>query len=60
MQREFDPSRSRRSLIDALVEAAQTYGANKPILEDQERNPLSYTDLTDRCSGRSGPNLRGQ
>src|SRR6516164_10311231 len=45
MQREFDPSRSRRSLIDALVEAAQTYGANKPILEDQERNPLSYTDL---------------
>ena len=45
MQREFDPSRSRRSLIDALVEAAQTYGAKKPILEDQERNPLSYTDL---------------
>ena len=45
MSRAFDPSRSRRSLIDALVEAAQTYGPKKPILEDQERNPLSYTDL---------------
>src|ERR1700712_6117906 len=33
------------SLFDALVEARQKYGAKKPILEDQERNPLNYTDL---------------
>ncbi|MGZ6014540.1 MAG: AMP-binding protein [Phenylobacterium sp.] len=32
-------------MFDALVQARQTYGAKKPILEDQERNPLSYTDL---------------
>jgi acyl-[acyl-carrier-protein]-phospholipid O-acyltransferase / long-chain-fatty-acid--[acyl-carrier-protein] ligase len=45
MKREFDPAKARRPLFDALVEASQTYGAKKPILEDQERNPLSYTDL---------------
>src|ERR1700710_1534986 len=33
------------SLFDALVAARQAYGAKKPILEDQERRPLSYTDL---------------
>ncbi|WP_405041521.1 AMP-binding protein, partial [Phenylobacterium sp.] len=33
------------SLFDALIEARTTYGAKKPILEDQERNPLTYTDL---------------
>jgi acyl-[acyl-carrier-protein]-phospholipid O-acyltransferase/long-chain-fatty-acid--[acyl-carrier-protein] ligase len=41
----FDAKQARTSLFDALVEARQTYGAKKPILEDQERNPLSYTDL---------------
>lgn len=34
-----------RSLFDALIDARNTYGAKKPILEDQERKPLSYTDL---------------
>ena len=33
------------SLFDALVEARHTYGAKKLILEDQERTPLTYTDL---------------
>ena len=33
------------SLFDALTDAARRFGARKPILEDQERNPLSYTDL---------------
>ncbi|WP_411287952.1 AMP-binding protein [Phenylobacterium sp.] len=33
------------SLFDALVDASRKYGAKKPILEDQERNPLTYTDL---------------
>jgi acyl-[acyl-carrier-protein]-phospholipid O-acyltransferase/long-chain-fatty-acid--[acyl-carrier-protein] ligase len=45
MKRTYDPGRSRRPLFDALVEAGRTYGMKKPILEDQERNPLSYTDL---------------
>jgi len=41
----FDARQAKTSVFDALVEARQTYGAKKPILEDQERNPLSYTDL---------------
>lgn len=45
MLREFDPSRSRRPLFDALIEAARTYGPKKAILEDQERNPLTYIDV---------------
>ncbi|WP_372786107.1 AMP-binding protein [Phenylobacterium sp.] len=45
MSRFFDASQAKTTLFDALVEARQTYGAKKPILEDQERNPLSYTDL---------------
>ena len=45
MRRTFDVARSRRPIFDALIEAAHTYGAGKPILEDQERHPLTYTDL---------------
>lgn len=45
MSRSYDPRESQRSLFDALVDARAKYGAKKPILEDQERNPLSYTDL---------------
>ncbi|HEX2816450.1 MAG TPA: AMP-binding protein [Phenylobacterium sp.] len=45
MSASFDAKRAKTTLFDALVEARQTYGAKKPILEDQERNPLSYTDL---------------
>jgi acyl-[acyl-carrier-protein]-phospholipid O-acyltransferase/long-chain-fatty-acid--[acyl-carrier-protein] ligase len=45
MLHTFDPQRSRRRLFDALVEAAHAFGPKKPILEDQERNPLTYTDL---------------
>jgi len=33
------------TLFDALLDAARRYGAKRLILEDQERNPLSYTDL---------------
>lgn len=42
---KFDPKLARHTVFDALLVAAKRYGANKPILEDQERNPLSYTDL---------------
>jgi len=45
MKRTFDPARSRRPIFDAFIEAAHAYGVKKPILEDQERNPLTYTDL---------------
>lgn len=41
----FDPSAAERSVFQALVDAAAQFGAKKPILEDQDRNPLSYTDL---------------
>jgi acyl-[acyl-carrier-protein]-phospholipid O-acyltransferase/long-chain-fatty-acid--[acyl-carrier-protein] ligase len=42
---EFDPRLGEATLFGALVEARRRYGAKKPILEDQERRPLSYTDL---------------
>lgn len=45
MSRSFDPRVSERTLFDALIDARNTYGAKKLILEDQERKPLSYTDL---------------
>jgi acyl-[acyl-carrier-protein]-phospholipid O-acyltransferase/long-chain-fatty-acid--[acyl-carrier-protein] ligase len=45
LSRSFDARQAQTTLFDALVEARQTYGAKKPILEDQERNPLTYTDL---------------
>ncbi|MFI4933709.1 MAG: AMP-binding protein [Caulobacterales bacterium] len=45
MSRAFDPSRSQRRVFDALLDAAHEFGPKKPILEDQERNPLTYTDV---------------
>ena len=45
MPRAFDARVGERSVFDALLDARDRYGAKKPILEDQERNPLTYTDL---------------
>ena len=45
MARAFDPLLGQRSLFDALIDAAEAHGANKPILEDQDRKPLAYRDL---------------
>ena len=45
MPRAYDARAGQRAVFDALIDARDTYGAKKPILEDQERNPLSYTDL---------------
>jgi acyl-[acyl-carrier-protein]-phospholipid O-acyltransferase/long-chain-fatty-acid--[acyl-carrier-protein] ligase len=45
LSRSFDPQSTRRPLFDALVDARDAFGAKKLILEDQERNPLSYTGL---------------
>ena len=33
------------TIFSALVDARAAFGARKLILEDQDRNPLSYTDL---------------
>lgn len=41
----FDSAQAQSSIFDALVESARKHGWKKPILEDQERNPLSYLDL---------------
>ncbi len=49
MARAYDPKLGQRSLFDALVEAAETHGLNKEILEDQDRKPLSYRDMIRAC-----------
>ena len=41
----FNAQDGQKALFDALLDARDKYGAKKPILEDQDRNPLSYTDL---------------
>jgi len=41
----FDSAQAQSSIFDALLTAARTHGLKKPILEDQERNPLTYLDL---------------
>jgi acyl-[acyl-carrier-protein]-phospholipid O-acyltransferase/long-chain-fatty-acid--[acyl-carrier-protein] ligase len=43
--RTFDARQAQTTIFEALIEARQEFGAKKLILEDQERNPLSYTDL---------------
>ncbi len=45
MSLQFDARKAQTSLFDALIAARRRFGAKKPILEDQERNPLTYTDL---------------
>ena len=43
------PPRGDRAVFDALLDAARAFGAGKPILEDQERRPLTYTGLIRAC-----------
>lgn len=45
MSRPFDPAVARKGLFDALVDAAERHGWSKPILEDQDRKPLTYLEL---------------
>lgn len=45
MSRSFDLRSTQRSIFDALLDARAKYGPKKLILEDQERSPLSYTDV---------------
>ncbi len=39
------PATPAGGVFDGLIHAARRFGAGKPILEDQERHPLSYADL---------------
>lgn len=45
MPATFDPQSCRTSLFAALLRAKQTFGADKEILEDPERQPLTYDRL---------------
>ncbi|MDB5448123.1 MAG: acyl-CoA synthetase (AMP-forming)/AMP-acid ligase [Phenylobacterium sp.] len=58
MSLTFDPRQAQTSLFDALVEAAHVHGRRKPILEDQERTPLTYLDLI-RASFALGRKIAG-
>ncbi len=41
----FQIADTRTTLFDALLDSARRFGGGRMILEDQERRPLSYTDL---------------
>ena len=43
--RVFDSGQAQTTIFDALVAASRKHGVKKPILEDQERNALSYLDV---------------
>jgi acyl-[acyl-carrier-protein]-phospholipid O-acyltransferase/long-chain-fatty-acid--[acyl-carrier-protein] ligase len=45
MPRAYNPKAAERSIFDALLEARETWGGKRPILEDHERRVLTYTDL---------------
>jgi acyl-[acyl-carrier-protein]-phospholipid O-acyltransferase/long-chain-fatty-acid--[acyl-carrier-protein] ligase len=45
MARPYDSKATELSIFDALIEASRRYGPKKPILEDQERRVLTYTDV---------------
>jgi acyl-[acyl-carrier-protein]-phospholipid O-acyltransferase/long-chain-fatty-acid--[acyl-carrier-protein] ligase len=54
----FDAAQAKTTLFDALITASRKYGPKKHILEDQERSPLSYTDLI-RASFALGRKISG-
>jgi acyl-[acyl-carrier-protein]-phospholipid O-acyltransferase/long-chain-fatty-acid--[acyl-carrier-protein] ligase len=45
MPHQFDARVGDKGVFDALLDAAHKFGANKPILEDQDRKPQTYLDL---------------
>ena len=45
MPRPFDVRSGQRAVFDALLDARARHGGGKAILEDQDRKPLTYTDL---------------
>ena len=51
----IDPIAGRRTLFDALIDARERHGGKNPIVEDQERRPLGYTDLIRACFALGRP-----
>ncbi len=51
----INPIAGRRTLFDALIDAREHHGGKGPIVEDQERRPLSYTDLIRACFALGRP-----
>ena len=45
-------------VFDALIDASERFGQNRPIVEDQDRKPLSYRDLI-RASFALGRKIAG-
>ena len=41
----FDAAEGRKTLFEALIEARARHGGKAVIIEDQDRRPLTYTDL---------------
>ena len=41
----FDAAAAGKTLFDALIGARERHGGKTVILEDQDRRPLTYTDL---------------
>jgi acyl-[acyl-carrier-protein]-phospholipid O-acyltransferase/long-chain-fatty-acid--[acyl-carrier-protein] ligase len=45
MVRPFDVEAETKSLFDALLDAADKHGKSKLIIEDQDRQPISYNEF---------------
>ncbi|WAC48928.1 AMP-binding protein [Asticcacaulis sp. SL142] len=45
MERSFNAEDASASLFDALIKAKSTMGAERVIIEDQERQPITYKEL---------------
>jgi acyl-[acyl-carrier-protein]-phospholipid O-acyltransferase/long-chain-fatty-acid--[acyl-carrier-protein] ligase len=58
MPRAYDPKAAQRGIFDALLDARDKWGGKRPILEDQERRVLTYTDLI-RASFALGRKIAG-
>ncbi|MGZ8408136.1 MAG: AMP-binding protein, partial [Caulobacteraceae bacterium] len=41
----YDPTKGRRSVFQAVIDARARFGANKIIIEDHQRQALTYTGL---------------
>jgi acyl-[acyl-carrier-protein]-phospholipid O-acyltransferase / long-chain-fatty-acid--[acyl-carrier-protein] ligase len=41
----FDPATTRKTLFEALLQAAKATGSNKVVVDDPERQPLTYDRL---------------
>jgi acyl-[acyl-carrier-protein]-phospholipid O-acyltransferase/long-chain-fatty-acid--[acyl-carrier-protein] ligase len=58
MKGELDLRGGRGGVFDALIDASDRFGASKPVLEDQDRKPLTYRDLI-RASFALGRRIAG-